>query len=52
VHVVGIYAQGYAPAAPAASDAASAKERRALLFEDFGASKKKRALAASAANQV
>jgi len=30
----------------------SARERRALLFEDFGASKKKRALAASAANLV
>lgn len=34
------------------SRAASAREHRALLFEDFGASKKKRALAASAANQV
>lgn len=44
--------QGYRPSEASASDATSAKERRALLFEDFGASKKKRALAASAANQV
>lgn len=46
--------KGYAPSNPAesTSDASSARERRALLFEDFGASKKKRALAASAANQV
>jgi hypothetical protein len=44
--------KGYRVADLSVSDASSARERRALLFEDFGASKKKRALAASAANQV
>ena len=50
---VPVMRQAYHAANPAAaSEVASAKERRALLFEDFGASKKKRALAASAANLV
>jgi hypothetical protein len=44
--------KGYQGAVTDDSTASSAKERRALLFEDFGASKKKRALAASAANLV
>jgi len=48
-----LVSQAYRPAAlEAEGDGSSAKERRALLFEDFGASKKKRSLAASAANHV